>query len=99
MSSVSSVEYTIGKRGKQNAILDGFIYHLDRRRDERSYWKCNLRANNNCTGRLVLNGDICINTPHHNHLPMPAEIQVHKAKVSLKNRAATSDETPSFRCS
>ena len=27
-------------KGKENAVLNGFCYFLDRSRDDRSYWKC-----------------------------------------------------------
>ena len=62
---------------------------IDRRRNLKSYWKCNRRPE--CTGRMILDDNNYISSTPHTHPPQPADIVVHKSKISLKIRAATSD--------
>ena len=94
--STSTVEYTTGKGGKDNAILDGHRYSLNRRRTgtdgvRNSYWRCVVSG---CQARLVLREDTVKNssqTPSHNHEEQRAEILVHRVKKTLKEWAATTD--------
>ena len=51
-----SVEYTTGKRGKDNALVDGQRYTLNRKRNgtdgvTKTYWICVVPG---CVARLVL---------------------------------------------
>ena len=83
----NSVEFTTGKRGKDNVIYDGQRYTLNRRRHgtdrvEKSYWICTVSG---CKVGFVLH------SPLHNHGDQQAELTVYRAKVQLKSRAATSD--------
>lgn len=89
------IEFTTGKRGKENVIVDGFRYSLDRKRASisgaaKSYWKCTKPG---CSGRLVLHDKTLANEPVHNHADQKAEITVHKAKKLLKQRAVSSNMT------
>ena len=94
--STSTLEYTTGKRGKDNALLDGYRYSLNRARTgtdgvRKSYWRCVVSG---CQARLVLHEDTVKNssqTPNHNHAEQRAEIVVHRLKETLKKRAATTD--------
>ena len=74
-------------------IYDGQRYTLNRRRhgtDEvkKSYYICTVSG---CKARFVLHDQRVKNSPLHNHGDQQAEITVHRAKVQLKSRAATSD--------
>ena len=59
------IEFTTGKRGKENVIADGFRYSLDKRRTTatgvvNSYWRC---VTPGCSCRLVLHDDAISNSP------------------------------------
>ena len=89
----NSVEFTTGKRGKDNVIYDSQRYTLNRRRHgtdgvEKSYWICTVSG---CKVKFVLHDQRVKNSPLHNHGDQQAELTVHRAKVKLKSRAATSD--------
>ena len=89
--STPTVEYTTGKRGKENALVDGQRYTFNRKRNgtdgvTKSYWVCLVPG---CSGRLVLHNRTVKNTPVHNHGEQRAEITVHRSKKTLKHRAAT----------
>ena len=81
------------KRGKDKVIYDGQRYTLNRRRHgtdgvEKSYWIC---TDSGCKARFVLHDQRVKNSPIHNHVDQQAELTVHRAKVQLKSRAATSN--------
>ena len=62
-----SVEYTTGKRGKDNALVDGQRYTLNRKRYgtdgvTKTYWICVVPG---CLARLVLHEQTVNNS--HNH--------------------------------
>ena len=70
------------KSGKANAIYKGHRYILNRKRKDRSYWKCALWYKG-CKGRLVLGGNneldsnkVMYSTEHENDV-QHAEISVH----------------------
>ena len=85
---MSSIEFTTSRTGKQNVIYNGYILNLNRRRNDRSYWRCNAP---NCSGRLTLVNDTVANSSDHNHSPPTADITVHRAKTTLKSHAGGSD--------
>ena len=89
-ASSSPVEFVPGKRGKPNALWDGQRYLLDRKRGDKSYWKCTL-YHQGCTGRLVLSNNVVSRSTSHNHDEQNVEIVVHKSKQKLKKTATTSD--------
>ena len=94
-SSATNIEFTTGKRGKENVIYDGFRYRLDKKRTtadgvRNSYWRC---VSDGCSGRLVLHNETVANTPHYDHGEQRAEIVIHRAKKQLKDRAASSEMT------
>ena len=91
--STPTVEYTTGKRGKDNVIVDGQRYTFNRQRNgtdgvRKSYWTCVVPG---CNARLVLHDQTVKKNPQHGHDEQRAEITVHRAKKRLKEQAATSD--------
>ena len=59
------VTFIPGKRGKPNAVWKGHRYCLDKRREEKSYWKCTL-FKDDCKGKLnLLNDTTVTNLPVH----------------------------------
>ena len=48
--SSSSIEFIPGKKkNSRNVIYDGHLYHLNRKKDEKTYWKCKK-----CKSRVTL---------------------------------------------
>ena len=89
--STSTIEFTTGKRGKENVISDGVRYSLVKKRTTaagvvNSYWTC---VTPGCTSRLVLHDGTISSTPSHKHDEQRAEITVHKANKVLKQSLRT----------
>ena len=72
------MEITKTTRGSKKIILDGYTYILDRKRDNKSYWRCSDRVK--CRSRHTLNGNEIANpATKHSH---PPDLE----KVSAKKR-------------
>ena len=86
-----TVELTRSWTGKLNAVVDRFMYHRQLKREEKTYWRCNIRGD--CSGRLTLHNDNYVSSTRHTHGSQPADVQIDKSKASLKNVASSSDIT------
>ena len=91
----NSFEFTNGKRGKDNVIYDGQRYTLNRRRHgtdgvEKSYWSALLVAVKLDLFSTIREWKTALYSLH-NHVDQQAELTVHRPKVQLKSRAATSN--------
>ena len=89
-----SVKYTTGKRGKDNALVDGQRYTLNRKRNgtdgvTKTYWTCVVPG---CLARLVVHEQTVKNSPNHNHDEQRAEILVHRFSSILKVELKKSKE-------
>ena len=86
----STINFVPGRtKGSRNVIHEGHRYCLDKKRDDKTYWRCSLKT---CSGRLNLLADTTVTgTKPHTHPPTPAENSVHTAKQSLKRKAAETD--------
>ena len=74
------------KKGHENPVLNGFRYVLDRKRDDKSYWKCCRHKSLSCKARITtMDKQLTSTIPNHCHDPEPAETAVHVAKQSLKS--------------
>ena len=82
---MSTIEFITGKRGGQNAINEGYV---NRRKDDRTYWRCNK-----CPARLITEAGSYVSSRPHNHNPQPADVQIQRAKVSMKNMASITELT------
>ena len=72
---------------KQNVLHESFRYSLNKRRGERSYWRC---VDKLCPGKINLKDDsVVVSTAPHNHLPTPAENSIHIAKQHMKQKHAS----------
>ena len=75
--------------GSRHVIHDGYRYCLDKKRDEKSYWRCTTKT---CAGRLSLVDDTTVtSTKPHSHPPTPAANSVHTAKQNMKRKASDTD--------
>ena len=87
-------EYLIyGKRGSQNALMDGFRYTQDGKKNGRTYLKCVMQGT--CKARIILDEDQQLSSPIpvHSHTSQEAAIEVCKAKNNIKRLASTTDNT------
>ncbi|XP_063682155.1 uncharacterized protein LOC134817012 [Bolinopsis microptera] len=87
--SSSSIEFIPGrKKGSRNVLYDGHLYHLNRKREDKTYWKCNK-----CKSRLILVQDTFCSAAPHDHESQPAEIAAHLSKSKMKTLAATTENS------
>ena len=68
----SNINFVPGRiKGSRNVIHEGHRYCLDKKRDDKTYWRCSLKT---CSGRLNLLADTTVTgTKPHTHPPTPAE--------------------------
>lgn len=87
-------------KGKENPVLNGFRYFLDRTRDDKSYWKCCCYKTHSCKARIItVDKQLTSPVPDHSHDVQHAEIAVHVAKQNLKRKAAESNLPTRFLAS
>ena len=81
----STVSIVPGRTSRsRNVIHEGYRYCLDRKRSEKSYWKC---VDKTCPGRLTLLDDTTVtNMKQHSHPATPAANSVHNAKQEMKKK-------------
>ena len=73
----------------RNVIHDGFRYCLNKKPDEKTYWRCTDKT---FCGRFnLVNETTVTSTKPHSHPPTPAENSVFKAKQGLKRKASDTD--------
>ena len=86
--------------GHENPVLNGYRFYKDRIRDDKYYWKCCCCRKHGCKARIqTLDRQLISPIPEHKHDVQHAETEVHKAKQSLKRRAAESDLATKFQAS
>ena len=82
--SSSTIKFIPGrKKGSHNVLYYCQLYHLNRKKNERTCWKCNK-----CRSRLTLVLDTFLTDTPHLHDPQPADVAVHRSKTTLKNLAS-----------
>ena len=88
------MEITKTTRGSDKILLDGYSYILDRKRENKSYWRCSDRGK--CGSRLTTNGsEILIPATKHSHPPDLGRISAIKMVDRIKTKARESDEITS----
>ena len=86
--------------GHEIPVLNGYRFYKERIRDDKYYWKCCCCKTHGCKARIqTLDKQLISPVPEHNHDVQHAETEVHKAKQSLKRRAAESDLPTKFLAS
>ena len=86
--------------GHENPVLNGYRFYKDRIRDDKYYWKCCCCKTHGCKARIqTLDRQLISPIPEHKHDLHHAGTEVHKAKQSLKRRAAESDLPTKFLAS
>ena len=91
--ATTQLTFVPGRRGgKENAILGGYRFLVDRQRDEKIYMRCALHSQG-CKARITVeNRQLISPVPDHpTHDVQHSETQVHMAKQTLKRKAAQTD--------
>ena len=86
----STITFISGRTsGPRHVIHDGYRYCLDKKRDDKTYWRCTDKT---CSGRLNLMKDTTVtNSKPHPHPPIPAANSVYTAKQNMKRKAIDTD--------
>ena len=88
------MEYISSSRGNRKLLYEGFVYVLDKKTEETSYWRCERRKE--CSGRLSTLVDTLWQEPSvHSHPPDPSRVAVERAVSAMIHRAKNSEESTS----
>ncbi|KAM7308638.1 hypothetical protein ISCGN_012272 [Ixodes scapularis] len=85
-------------RGKPKLCFGGYAYIVDKRVNDRFYWKCEQYGE--CGGRAVTVGDSSIgnhvlqSSKEHNHLPDSTRSDVLQARSEIKKKALQTTSAP-----
>ncbi|XP_068224123.1 uncharacterized protein [Palaemon carinicauda] len=87
------MEFIKTNKGGKKLVHDGYIYVIDKQKEEKIYWRCEKRGL--CSGRLVSNGEGMSVSQEHCHPPDLMRKEVLKVKEELKEKASESEEITS----
>lgn len=92
------------KRGKDKLCLNGFMFNLNKRRNNTFYWECIQRKHLKCsdiickgkaTTKSTSDGEMqIISHTEHSHVPKPENLYLKKTRYNIKEKAATSNAKP-----
>ena len=86
------MEYILNSRGNRKLLYEGFVYVLDKKKEETSYWRCERRKE--CSGRLSTLLDTLWQEPSaHSHPPDPSRVSVERAVSAMRHRTENSEES------
>ncbi|XP_075228444.1 uncharacterized protein LOC142328573 isoform X3 [Lycorma delicatula] len=64
----TQVGFRTTSRGRLQLVHYGFIYHCNRQKDDKIFWKCAEYNKTGCRGRCITVGEsITVTHPYHNH--------------------------------
>ncbi|KAL0851951.1 hypothetical protein ABMA28_000233 [Loxostege sticticalis] len=86
---MSACDIVFSRNGKEQLILDGHIYCINKVRDDVFYWNCIKKCYKNAIHYVA---NKTINT--HNHIPDTELVRVRKLHTKLKHKARCSMDTP-----
>lgn len=97
---MNKCELLKSNRGKDILIHEGYSYHLNRRRNEKFYWRCTKKDRRRCN---VTISTVYTNNSHivtsmnikHVHLPDPEQQIALTLKDNIKEKAYNSMDAPS----
>ena len=86
------MEYIRNSRGNRKLLYEGFVYILDKKKEETSYWRCERRRE--CSGRLSTLLDTLWQEPSaHSHPLDPSRVAVERAVSAMRHRTENSEES------
>ena len=80
-------------KGGKKLVHEGYVYVVDKERDNKIYWRCEKRGL--CSGRLISNGEVISLTREHCHPQDLMRKELLKVKQDLKEKARETDEITS----
>ena len=88
------MEIIASNKGGKKLIFEGYAYIVNRRKEGRTYWRCEKRTL--CSASIITcNNLIEKNSNNHSHLPDEARMSALKVMENMKDRALKSDEATS----
>ena len=86
----TTVSFVAGKRGAQNAFVDGYRYTKNGKHKESTYYRCPDQQTINARITLV-DGVLSSPLPDHTHPSQEAKIAVLAAKNDIKKKSSLTD--------
>lgn len=88
------------KRGAHMLIVDGFSYHLNKKINDKYYWRCTRNSSSGCGVSVITllhpHGHTIVSQNHdHVHLSEPEKLLEMNYKSKLKDIAVNSMDSPS----
>lgn len=95
-----SAEIVKSNKGKSKLVLNGFVYHSEKKYKEVFYWKCEKRNDLKCNARVTTVLDVNehkIKKPAsaHSHDPMAYNGEIYKTNADIKQQAEKTNCKPS----
>lgn len=94
-----NLRFTKSKRGKDQAIFEGYLYTYDKNSKQNADLKANYSKGdeNSCPARLHTQGNlvVMVQRDRHNHDEDPALIEAKIVRNVMKERAKNTVELPS----
>ena len=86
-------EFLSSQRGAQRLVYHGFMYHCDRRTEDKTFWRCFNRQEMACKGRVhETDGQFRLVT-EHNHAPSHNRAEAEMMRTNMINRSIMSNDT------
>lgn len=98
--SLSKCELLKSSKGRDQVLCDGYLYSLNKQKDENLYWCCNKKTSLRCGGRLqtvLVENTHFVKKNHfavHLHKPQAALVDDRKLKTRIRERAINSNDSP-----
>ena len=79
------LQFIPSKKGNSIAVLQGYMYVCDKRKDQSKYWKC--QQFRTCKSRMKTVDGIVTATPtEHSHAPDPAKLNAKVAVTEIASK-------------
>ncbi|CAG0891467.1 unnamed protein product [Darwinula stevensoni] len=89
---MATLQFVTTQRGHRpcQVILDGYIYLLDMKLGQKTYWRCEDRT---CTSRLHSVGDVIVRPPSEHYPHAPSSSRVTKVMSDVRRLALVSESS------
>lgn len=84
--STPALTFSTSNKRKEILICDGFVYHLNRTRQQTKYWRCKVRTCSTYIRTDQNNQYLEKSGDHNGHLPNPENIELTSFRHKLKER-------------
>ncbi|CAF0907509.1 unnamed protein product [Adineta steineri] len=85
---------TTTSQGNPACIVDGYVYTIEKRSDDKIIWCCNRKRHGQCRGRLhTLGNQVTSKNDTHNHEPNANAIKIMDARAKLSEASKSSNRS------